>query len=231
MALRIRPYILAGGKSSRMGRDKAMLQLEGWTLLARTVSMLREVAALKDAAGEVIVTVCGERPALEGANRSIADHFPECGPLGGMEAALNDLNLEGNSEWAFFIPVDMPLMTAPLINVLLAEWAAAIVSDTSIRVCLADVEGRVQPLVSLVHRSLHDSIKESLGEGRYKVAPLLQGSVTWCSRLPQQRGAQASGPPQKEDALTESYIQFINVNTETDLIEAATFMKRLGSNR
>jgi molybdopterin-guanine dinucleotide biosynthesis protein A len=75
--------ILAGGKSSRMGRDKACLEIGGQSLLARQIQCVR-------AAGAREVFISGRRgtdysplgcPVLE-------DEFPEAGPLAGIAAAL-----------------------------------------------------------------------------------------------------------------------------------------------
>src|SRR6185437_8626930 len=73
-------YVLAGGKSSRMGRDKAMLELAGKPLVQRAVEKLRRVCA------EVFVV--GNRPELEAYAPVVQDLHEECGPLGGIEAAL-----------------------------------------------------------------------------------------------------------------------------------------------
>jgi molybdopterin-guanine dinucleotide biosynthesis protein A len=76
--------VLAGGRSTRMGRDKALLPLaDGRTLLARQLDVLRAAGA-----AEVLVSARPEQHLpLEGA-RLILDHEPDCGPLGGIAAAL-----------------------------------------------------------------------------------------------------------------------------------------------
>ena len=172
--MRVRPYVLAGGRSSRMGRDKAMLKLRGRTLLGRVVDTLRAVPSLRDDAGKVVVTVVGERTELEGADRAIADRFPGCGPLGGMEAALRDLPGDGDVDWAFFVPVDMPFLPAELIDALLREWTGA--AFRGAKVCYPEVDGKAQPLVSVIHKSLHVAVGEALTSRQFKVTPVLQSS-------------------------------------------------------
>ncbi len=233
--MRIRPYILAGGKSSRMGRDKAMLELAGQTLLARAVETLRGVGELKDADGRVLVTVVGERKQLEGADRCIADHYPGCGPLGGIEAALADLSnpadaAEGAAEadWAFFVPVDMPLLSATLLDRLLAGWSkqvrAANAEGREVGSCYAEVDGVPQPLVSLVHRDLHGPVLEALKTGRYKVVPLLKSGGTCCTPLMRE----ADEAAQIDCRMRESFVQFTNVNTVADLMRVETLLKAQG---
>ncbi len=116
----ITAYILAGGRSSRMGRDKAMLQLAGKTLLARAVEIARTVAT------EVVLL--GDRQDLQGADRAIPDLHPGCGPVGGMETALRDLASRPSdsqkAERACFLPVDMPFLPAGLYAALMRDWLA-----------------------------------------------------------------------------------------------------------
>lgn len=91
--------VLAGGRSSRMGQDKALLKLENETLLARAQRILHEAGAKK-----VLVS---------GATREqgIADYFDEVGPLGGIHAVLRKTSLD-----IIAIPVDMPLLTFDMIK-------------------------------------------------------------------------------------------------------------------
>lgn len=74
-------FVLAGGKSLRMGTDKAALSLEGRTLLEHALSILRQVA------GEV--AILGSRQLYgDYGVPVIEDIYPGCGPLGGIHAAL-----------------------------------------------------------------------------------------------------------------------------------------------
>ena len=223
-----------------MGTDKAMLELEGKTLLARAVEMLRTVAAWDGQSLQV--TIAGEREPLEGADRAIVDRYPSCGPLGGIEAALNDLAEGDGAEWAFFIPVDMPLLTNEVIYRLLTEWIAAIELGVGlgspVTSCLVVVEGRPQPLVSLVHRDMHSAVRNALEAGHYKVGPLLQSGRVHCTSLDLDRAATlehhpASGEDQadrNESWFSAERDQFANVNTKADLIRVATLLQQRGSN-
>lgn len=245
-----------------MGRDKAMLELEGKTLLARAVDTLRSARGLQSEDGRVEVTICGERDALEGADRAILDRYPSCGPLGGIEAALNDLATRDDADWAFFIPVDMPLLSEALIEQLLAAWVIEFSKSESLGACLVEVEGRPQPLVSLIHRSALELVREALLAGRYKVVSVLQSIGACCALfdqelLSQDQATVSSSTPirvvnslgfqwaslirihlgvasedavQNECSFRECREQFINVNTEADLIKVATLLRHKGSN-
>ncbi len=167
---RVAGYVLAGGKSSRMGQDKAMLQLDGQTLLQRAVSTMRGVTSE--------VAVVGERSELEGADRAIQDRSRGCGPLGGMEAALNDLvtrdTLSGY-EWACFLPVDMPLLPPRLYSALIRHWLETVTD--CLRVAYVVADGTPQPLVSLLHRSVLPNLTHALELGNFKVTSVLHESA------------------------------------------------------
>lgn len=99
--------VLAGGLSSRMGRDKALLAWQGRPLIERQLAVLR-------AAGVDDVRVSGDRAAYGG----IADAIPQAGPLGGLagvaRAQMEDVDL-------LVVPVDMPLLQAGLLQRLRTE--------------------------------------------------------------------------------------------------------------
>src|ERR1019366_7796975 len=69
-------FILAGGESSRMGRDKALLELGGVPLIVRTVRLVESVVGPP--------TVIGDAAAIRALGlRTIGDDWPSAGPLGG----------------------------------------------------------------------------------------------------------------------------------------------------
>lgn len=75
--------VLTGGQSSRMGRDKSLIDLGGVALAVRVAR------ALGDGGCDPVVAVGGDGAALEGLGlRFVADHLPGAGPLGGVRTAL-----------------------------------------------------------------------------------------------------------------------------------------------
>lgn len=103
--------VLAGGRSTRMGCDKALLDWHGRPLIERQLDALR-------ASGVDAVRVSGDRPGYQG----VADVQPGHGPLGGL-AAIADA-LAGDAE-LLVIPVDMPLLGAALLRRLRTEQPPA----------------------------------------------------------------------------------------------------------
>lgn len=100
--------VLAGGLSSRMGRDKAMLSWHGRPLIEHQIAVLQ-------AAGVDAVRVSGDRPDYQG----VADPVAHAGPLGGIAgiaAACGDAEL-------LIVPVDMPRLQPTLLQRLLTTAA------------------------------------------------------------------------------------------------------------
>src|ERR1700693_4140407 len=106
-------YILTGGKSSRMGADKAFLDFGGQTLLDRALAVIGEVCDR--------VAIVGD-PAKFADCRSakcesvVADIFSGCGPLAGIHAALVHTSAELN----LMLAVDMPFVSTELLAFLFA---------------------------------------------------------------------------------------------------------------
>lgn len=142
MEQRLRPasragFVLVGGTSARMGRDKALLPYGGATLAEHIA------AQVEAAAGSVALVGDPERygamPYL-----LIADVHQGCGPLGGIEAALS----ASNARWNLVVACDMPTLTAEFLRSLLER------AETCGGQCLAPVSpaGRVEPLCAVWDR-------------------------------------------------------------------------------
>ncbi len=103
--------ILAGGRSSRMGRDKTLLMVENETLIERTVKELSEVTD-----DIIIASNATDKYGLPGV-REVPDIFPEMGPLGGLYAGL----LAARYDDVFAVAADMPYFSARLATYLLGR--------------------------------------------------------------------------------------------------------------
>lgn len=95
--------VLAGGKSSRMGTDKALLELDNKSMLERSVAILDDLGAAK-------VIVCRN----EFSTGFLPDIYPDLGPLSGIHTAIFETDLP-----VVVIPVDMPLLTSETLSPLL----------------------------------------------------------------------------------------------------------------
>ena len=130
-------YVLAGGKSSRMGTDKFALRLGDETFATRAVAALQKIAA-----GRVSFVV-GAHQSIEFLPTDIpqiTDVFPGKAALGGIYTAL----AHSTSEWAVILACDYPFVTQDLI-VRLAEITGSVDAEIS-AVAPVQPDGRIQPL-------------------------------------------------------------------------------------
>jgi molybdenum cofactor guanylyltransferase len=154
-------YVLAGGRSSRMGRDKALLELEGRPLIDHAVGKLRRVCA------EVKILSGNLELARYGA--LVEDLHPGCGPIGGIEAALVDTAFG----WNLILPVDMPLLRAEFLE----EWVRDVVARGGTRVAMFEVGGRVRAMPLMVDREAAGFLSQAIERGELKLLPALLGAA------------------------------------------------------
>jgi molybdopterin-guanine dinucleotide biosynthesis protein A len=153
-------YVLAGGNSSRMGTDKALLERNGITMAQQVAESVRRAAGS--------VTLIGD-PARYGALglRTIPDHRTGCGPLGGIEAALMD----SVADWNLIVACDMPSLSPGLLTDLCAE-AARLDSGAD---CLIPrgPDGGPQPLCGVYRGACLGAVSTALDRGVRKVLDLV----------------------------------------------------------
>jgi molybdopterin-guanine dinucleotide biosynthesis protein A len=149
--------VLAGGRSSRMGQDKSLLPLASSPLIEHALDKLR---ALPLAAPP---RIAGARINLSHYAQVVPDLHPGCGPLSGIEAALDVTTQPLN----LFLPVDLPLLPAQFLNWML--WRA---QTTGASMTVPRINGLPQPLCAIYHRNLLQPIRAALIAGNYKVSAL-----------------------------------------------------------
>lgn len=157
----IAAFVLAGGHSSRMGRDKAFLELAGRALIQRAVDLAGTVS------GEV--QIVGERAKFLEIGPTIEDLFPGGGPLAGIHAALSrthhDLNL--------VLAVDLPFVTPEFLRYLLSQ-----ASQTSALVSLPRADGRWQPLCAIYRKEFGELAQRALAKKKNRIDALFSPQET-----------------------------------------------------
>jgi molybdenum cofactor guanylyltransferase len=201
-------FILAGGQSTRMGRDKALLEWHGRPLIEHALEKLRALNTRP--------RILGTRPDLERFAPVIPDNIPGHGPLGGIEAALNltdtDLNL--------FLPVDLPLLPVEFLRWLLSRTAL-----TQAAAAIPQIEGRPQPLCAVYHRGLLAGVRSSLQRGDAKVIRAIENSARDAGMRIDRFDVEAVAAAQSGTFLSPRSVPvhhwFQNLNTPADLARAA----------
>ena len=103
--------LIAGGRSSRMGRDKAFLEIEGVPLWQRQLHVLRELGP-----SEIFIAGPNHPEWVEHGLEVVADAMADSGPLGGLVAALRRCT---NAQ-LLVLAIDLPNMTSIFLHQLLA---------------------------------------------------------------------------------------------------------------
>ena len=151
---RISAAVLAGGFSSRMGRDKAALPFGGSTMLAHQVQKLR-------ALGITDVMISGSELGISGT-RSVPDVYPHRGPLSGIHACLRAA--EGDA--VLFVSVDVPMVPADALQALLDAHAGGV---TALR-----HGDKTEPLLAVYDAALAEACEAILQTEQTAVRRLLE---------------------------------------------------------
>lgn len=149
--------ILAGGRSRRMGRDKASLPVDGSTLLRHLVDRLRP------AADEVIVAG-GGNPEIRDV-RWVPDALPGAGPLGGMAAGLR----AAAASAAWVVACDLPDVVPELARLLFSTLG-------TYEAVVPRPHGRAEGTCAVYRTVLAARVEELLRQRRHSVLALLDRS-------------------------------------------------------
>lgn len=154
-------FILAGGKSTRMGTEKALLSVHGKTLIDIAIAQARSIS--ED------VLIVGPKETFSAYGRIVKDVFPDCGPLGGIHAALGrtqtDLNL--------MLAVDTPSITKEFLVFLAGE-----ARRVRAMVTLPRTADGLQPLCAIYRSDFMPIADKALKEGRLKLDALFHPATT-----------------------------------------------------
>nr|WP_314286754.1 molybdenum cofactor guanylyltransferase [uncultured Capnocytophaga sp.] len=151
----MKAIVLAGGKSSRMGQDKALLPFQGKPLLAH-------IAHILESAGYEVY-IAGKKPIYDVfPYLQIADIYPDKGPLGGVYSALTYLK-----EDILVCPCDMPFINAHLLSFLLSN------ADYS-KINVLTYAEKVYPTLGIYPYIFTTKLQEYITQNKLKMLTLLQ---------------------------------------------------------
>jgi len=153
--LPVTAFILAGGKSARMGTDKAFLEVAGRSLLDHALAIAR--AAVAD------VRIIGDPAKFAAFAPAFRDVYPARGPLGGIHAALSNSTTDSN----LILAVDLPFLGAGFLQYLIAES-----QSVEGAVTLPSASGHLHTLCAVYRKQFLPHAERALAEGRNKVDAL-----------------------------------------------------------
>jgi molybdenum cofactor guanylyltransferase len=200
--------VLAGGRSTRMGRDKASLPFGEGTLLSRVVSTLAEVV------GEVVVVARRDQtlPALSvpaGVELHVAhDDVEGRGPLGGLAPGLRALR----ADVAFASSCDVPFLSVAFVRTMFDALRDA-------DVAIPEAEGHLHPLGAVYRRAVLPHVEALLASDRLRPIFLLE-------RVPHVRV-----PETELRAIDPDLASLANLNTAAEYNTALNVLERPTSRR
>ena len=165
--------ILAGGKSSRMGTDKALLELNGKTFIEQISKELEWFE-------EKIIAHGNTRELSDTIWTVISDIYPNHGPLGGIHSALSVCQ----SDALFVVTCDMPLLKSSLAHKLCDIMCESEVMERTVdgavsgqvvydAVISVGEDGKIHPLCGVYRKSVLSILEEQILSGRNKVMEVL----------------------------------------------------------
>jgi molybdenum cofactor guanylyltransferase len=148
-------FVMAGGKSTRMGTDKAFLEVQGRSLLANALE--RAEAAARN------VVIVGASSKFSPFGTVIEDLYPDRGPLGGIHAALTASETELN----LILGVDMPF-----VEVRFMKYLISVAGISNAFVTVPCVGGHYEPLCAVYRKEFAIRAEEALKAERNKIDAL-----------------------------------------------------------
>jgi molybdopterin-guanine dinucleotide biosynthesis protein A len=154
-------FVTAGGKSSRMGRNKAWLELGGRPLVGRAIDSLKPVCPL--------IAIIANEPGFDGLGLPVfADEAPGTGPLEAIRTAIR----YSPTPFVMLVGCDLPFITSALLRFLLempGDWDAIVPLDR---------DRRVEPLCAVYSTRLAPVVTELIDRGARKGSSLIEVART-----------------------------------------------------
>ena len=200
-------FVLAGGRSSRMGSDKALIELDGEPQIVRALNILRGAGLSLTIAGGGF-HLSAYAPLLDDAG---------LGPLGGICAALASTT----AAHGVFLSVDMPLLPPSLISLIVRQARI-----TSSAVTCLSASGFAQTFPCVVLRAVLPILQKELDAGNKGCFSALRAAATALHKpftvLAVENLVQA-GQLEHPRSLPAA-LWFLNVNTPSDLERARSLV-------
>jgi molybdopterin-guanine dinucleotide biosynthesis protein A len=192
--------VLAGGRSRRLGRDKALEVIGEQSLIQRVIERLSLISD-----DIIVVFSSGEQVAdkeFKGA-RTILDSYPASGALVGLYSGLK----ESKSTHNLVVGCDMPFLNIDLLHHLMSL-------STGFDVVIPRLHDKMEPLHAVYSKDCISPIESRLKEGNLKISDFIDAVKV---RYVEQ---------DEIDRFDPQHLSFMNVNSEADLERAKTLLER-----
>ena len=148
--------ILAGGKSSRMGTDKALLKYQGKTFVENLYDNLKGICS------EVIISSNNPDIKIEGA-KTVADEIQDIGPMGGLYTCLK----QSKTNFNIVVSVDTPFVSAELLTEIYEQ-------SQNYDISIIEHNKKIHPLIGVYHKNILKILESEIKAEKYKVIKFLE---------------------------------------------------------
>ncbi|MBK7763597.1 MAG: molybdenum cofactor guanylyltransferase [Bacteroidetes bacterium] len=159
-------FILAGGKSSRMGQDKAELIWNGKIFIEHIIDAMQSCGLQLHIVSSNLNI---EKLAHDARIAVFKDRVYDKGPLGGIYTAL----YHSASPYNFIVSCDMPCITADAINYFIDNTNESVIN-------IANANNRLQPLFAMYHKSLLSEIEAAIQINELAIYRLIEKHAYHC---------------------------------------------------
>jgi molybdopterin-guanine dinucleotide biosynthesis protein A len=188
-------FVLAGGDSSRMGKDKALQEVGGLPMVLRAARLLEPLVSKRAA----VTVIAPSQRYGEFGLKVIGDDNPGLGPLAGITTAVRT----SLCPWSLILACDMPYISTTWLVHLLARGV-----PSSADVVIGESPTGTEPLCGLYHKRCEAFFANSIARGVRKITDAFEGREVMTI------------PPDQTQAFDPHGYLFKSVNTPEDLAEA-----------
>ena len=179
--------IIAGGQSSRLGFNKALLPFKGKPVIERMLETLSPIVSS--------IKIIANNPADYHflTTETVTDIRPGCGPLSGIHAALS----LSTTEYVLIVSCDLPLLTADTLRPLLVEYPGYDITIFKHKL--------FEPLCGIYRRTCLRALDELIDHGEYRIIDLFPTLNTCIIRVDQRDEFQSINTKEDYERLLEKF--------------------------
>ncbi len=148
--------ILSGGKSSRMGEDKGLLNFNGKRLVEYSIELLKPICS------EILIST-NQAGYEQFGFPIVADNYLDCGPIGGLEASL----LRAKNEWCIVVSCDTPFLER--------DFLMKMVSEIKLQDCIIPMHNNgIEPLAGIYSKKLATFFRDKIELKDFKLRKIIK---------------------------------------------------------
>ncbi len=192
--------VLAGGKSSRLGKDKHSEIIAGKTLIKRVIDRLRPLSA------ETLIVISQSQTTASFSFpdvRIFSDIFPATGPLGGIYTGL----MHSRHSHNLVVACDMPFLNATLLHYMIDL-------SPEFDIVIPRIGDKIEPLHAVYSRNCLDPMRKLLEKGDLKIDHVFDAVKVL---FIEEEELNKFDPP---------HLSFFNINTHDDLVQARSLAEK-----